>query len=114
MAPRQRPTSSKPTGTMDLESIEQTVSGMANNHLFCRDLGHAWQPFTAQKVGKAYESTLRCTRCKTTKTRMITSDGYLNGNKFNYTDGYLVKGFGRATITVRSVMRLESVLRVVR
>lgn len=97
-----------------VESIEQTVSAMANNHLLCRDLGHAWQPFTADRVGRAFESTLRCSRCRSTKSRMITSEGFLNGSKFNYSDGYLVKGFGRATVQVRSVMRLQSVLRVIK
>lgn len=99
---------------MNIDQIEKAVAEMPVNNLLCRDLGHAWSAYSAERVGKAFVSSLRCIRCKTIKERMITGEGFLNGTKFKYTDGYLIKGIGRATIGVRSIMRLESVMRVVK
>lgn len=94
--------------------LETTVNSMRSDFLQCRDFGHAWRPFTARWVAteRAYETQLRCSRCKTIRVRWIGQRGEQIESRYQYTDGYTIKGMGRLTGSDRDLIRLASVLRV--
>lgn len=115
MATRKRQQRSQ-VPTVDYSALEEAVSVMPSKMLLCRDLGHAWVSYTAQRGegGRGFEATMRCSRaCGATKTRHIDGDGYIMGSKFHYDDqSYVLKGYGRPTRGVRALMRLTSLERL--
>lgn len=94
--------------------LDNTIKGMRSDYLQCRDFGHAWRPYTArwEESERAYESTLRCSRCKAKRVRLIDKRGHQVGSDYDYPDGYLITGMGRLTGDDRAALRLESVLRI--
>lgn len=97
--------------------INEWAQSLPTNYLQCRDFGHSWRPFTARWVAeeRAYESQLRCGRCKTVRYRWISRTGEQLGAHYDYAPGYLAskpKGIGRLVREDRNWLRLESVLRV--
>lgn len=110
--PRKRPAKKTPTkATPDLGVI---VHELRTDYLQCRDFGHSWRPYTARWDARenAYRTELRCSRCKTIRVRWIGPRGQQLDSRYDYSDGYLVKGIGRLTGSDRDALRLESVLRV--
>jgi hypothetical protein len=83
---------------------------MNDDHLLCRDFGHAWRPFQARYIPqrRQYEERLKCGRCQTVRVRLLTSTGAQLGNAYHYPDGYALQGFGRLTGTDRDAVRLAS------
>lgn len=55
----------------------------------CRDLGHAWSDYTVEVKNGVYNRTLRCTRCRTLKTQVITPRGELKKTSYTYVIGYV-------------------------
>lgn len=94
--------------------VDQTISGMRDDHLQCRDFGHSWRPYTARwsPEDRCYETQLRCQRCKTIRVRLIGQRGEQLSNHYDYADGYIVKGMGRLDGDERNRLRLESVQRI--
>lgn len=84
------------------------LAGMDEDHLLCRDLGHAWRPHQAQWVPqrRQFVETLRCTRCKGERARLLGEHGELLANRYTYADGYLMHGLGRLTGDGRNMLRL--------
>lgn len=93
---------------------DDTIKTMPNEHLQCRDFGHSWRPFTAtwESSDRYYEVQLRCARCKTVRIRLVGQRGQLIRSRYDYADGYVVKGMGRLDGDERDMLRLESVLRI--
>lgn len=94
--------------------MDSAIAQMSDNQIMCRELRHAWKPWTVHTDTKAklYEVKLRCTKCKTVRVREIGFHGQLIGNRYEYPDGYLVKGLGRLDDNDRARLRLESVFRL--
>jgi hypothetical protein len=94
--------------------IGEWAHELRTDFLQCRDFGHSWRPYTARwdSGQRAYESQLRCSRCRTIRTRWIGARGEQLGAHYDYADGYTVKGVGRLTGTDRDALRLQSILRV--
>lgn len=101
------------TGTT--HDLEETLHDMRQDFIQCRDFGHAWRPFTARwmPAERVYHTQLRCSRCRTIRTRYINDHGQQVGHTYAYPDGYQIRGMGRMTGEDRDHLRLESVLRVV-
>jgi hypothetical protein len=95
-------------------NVSNAVHEMQSSHLQCRDFGHSWRPYTATWIAteRYYEVQLRCNRCKTIRIRDIGQTGALVGSKYEYAEGYLIKGMGRLDGNERDMMRLESVMRI--
>lgn len=91
--------------------LEAAVSQMAETHLHCRDYGHGWRPHTARYLPneRAYEQTLRCTRCRTMRSRLLDSHGLVVSTHYTYPDHYLVKGMGYLAGEDRGLIRLASI-----
>lgn len=101
-----------PTPSMAQASeVEKHVADMAIEHIQCRDFGHSWRPFSAQINGKLniIVEQLRCARCTTLRVRHLGMRGQLLDSKYDYVEGYTVKGMGRLTGSDRDVIRLASV-----
>jgi hypothetical protein len=87
---------------------------MPDEYVQCRDWGHNWAPYTARPADYGcFESVIRCTRCKTKRTRTIGPRGAVLRSDYDYADGYLVAGMGRLTGSDRDMLRLASVLRLI-
>lgn len=98
------------TRTKDLDAA---IDSMPESHLHCRDYGHSWSPFTARKLAGArggYEQHLRCSRCHTTRKRLLDRNGEIVSGGYDYADGYLVAGLGRLTGSDRGHIRVASVM----
>lgn len=91
-------------------TISAAIGGMSDNQLQCRDFGHSWRPYTVEWVPqhRHYLEALRCTRCRTMRMRLLSDTGELLGNRYVYSDGYLVQGVGRLEQADRDAMRLAS------
>lgn len=95
--------------------LPQAIEAMPDHFIQCRDFSHSWRPHDARYVPdeRCYEQIIRCSRCKTTRARLIDTDGQLVSNSYDYADGYLQKGMGRLTPADRDSLRLASVTRMV-
>lgn len=91
--------------------LDAAIHGMSDSHLHCRDYGHSWRAFTAAYVAKerCYEQTLRCTRCRSLRRRLLDTHGTVISSHYDYQDGYLVHGMGRLAGDDRGLIRLASV-----
>lgn len=83
-------------------------------YAWCRDMRHAWAPYTveAATVGsrRGWRQRVRCTRCLTIRTRLLSAAGHvIGGATYAYPDGYLAPpGSGRMTESERDALRLRS------
>lgn len=63
----------------------------------CRIFGHAWDFTTVKRDGKSFVQGLQCLRCPTERHIKVNAmTGLPEGNKYDYPDGYLLKGGGGA------------------
>jgi hypothetical protein len=94
--------------------LDRYLAGLSADMLLCRDLGHAWKPYTAKwlPVDKCYESKLICSRCETFRFRWLSKTGQLLGTAYTYSDGYLVVGMGRLATSDRDRIRSVSLQRM--
>ncbi len=81
--------------------------------LVCRDIQHAWTPYTArsvkdQGVTTGFIRVFICSRCSTVKSQVIDTYGYLVSTSMKYTPGYVRPGEGRFTRDDRANLRLEN------
>lgn len=90
------------------------VHSLPDAYLDCRDYGHLWSARTARwdSEMRAYERTLGCTRCDTTRTQWLSAYGSTLKGSYNYPEGYQHKGLGRLDGGARDALRLESVTRL--
>ena len=75
------------------------------DQLLCRDLMHAWHPYTASRVGRVYVRELKCIRCGTVKVQALDLNGYILRSEYHYPSGYVNPGGGRMTKEVRAELR---------
>lgn len=113
MPPRKKQAVIPPGRSPDFD-LDATIETMRLDYLQCRDFGHSWRPYTARWVAaeRAYESTLRCSRCRTLRTRYIGQNGQQMGAHYNYAEGYTIQGMGRLAGHERDLIRLRSVMSV--
>jgi hypothetical protein len=99
-----------------LFDLDDALGKMNIDYLQCRDFGHSWKPHTARWIESQghYESQLRCTRCGTLRTRLLSRTGAQVQGQYLYSEGYLVKGMGRLTGGDRDKVRLRSILSVLK
>lgn len=92
------------------------AANLEANLLHCRELGHAWNGYTASYDNRTrtYDRTLVCSSCGTTRRQVLDSRGEVVRNGYTYVDGYLAKGhFDHAGHKVpRSTFRLAALRRV--
>ena len=88
-----------------------TVNDIPEQYLWCRDVMHSWDPYdfrvSRNKIVRRNEmhQVLRCTRCSTLKTRIMTTGGDLIRAHYQYPDGYLLKDHGPMTPADRAMIR---------
>lgn len=97
----------------DPADVQSWASDLDEPHLLCRDLGHLWKPLgaTFNLDQRAFERTLRCSRCRTERSQTLSRVGAVLKNNYDYPEGYLVPKLGRLAGDSRNVVRLESVNR---
>ena len=100
---------------MPLDEVEQFVGTLPTEYVQCRELGHPWQPHTAQRLDYGFERTLLCPRCTAEKRQTLDSRGHQVGApKIEYPEGYLnTPGHGRIDGTGRDAIRLASITRLI-
>jgi hypothetical protein len=90
---------------------------LGDNELFCRDLGHVWASHNASENERKriFTQALRCPRCGTIRTRMISSiSGEILASHYTYPQTYLAPtGVGRMSAGVRGELRVSSIRRVI-
>lgn len=94
------------------ETDDQWLSNLPSSYLGCRDMGHAWRPFTVRFDRKAnqYVRTLRCTRCRTERLQALSVRGEIESSSYDYPDGYSrPAGSGYYDSAARAAVRLMDV-----
>lgn len=87
------------------------VEAIPEQYLWCRDVMHSWDPYdfrvSRNKVHRRNEmnQVLRCARCGTLKTRVMTTSGEILRYSYSYPDGYLLKEQGSMTPADRNMIR---------
>ena len=92
--------------------MRRIVQAMDTAHVDCRDLTHAWEPYTAAKEGGGYKRIVRCPRCGTRRIDLLTRAGGVRRRRYVYPENYLVKGIGQLTGDTKNMMRLEGLKRL--
>lgn len=97
----------------DPADVREMAEGMPQEFLECRDFQHMWRPMGCryQVKTQTYERSLKCERCDTVKSQVLSRTGAVLGTKYEYADGYTTKGNGRMGSEARDALRLVSVLR---
>lgn len=104
------------SGFADASEVTELAKEMKQAYLECRELGHLWRPWMAQEIrderlGRHWERTLRCGRCRSKRNQILTSNGSVVSNSYSYADGYVNKGLGRIVGEARDALRAESLRR---
>lgn len=92
------------------EQPPQSVDDIPSEYLICRDLGHAWAPHDV-KISRKYgeiHRVLKCRQCPTQRTQVLSIDGGLKRNKYDYPEHYTLRGVGRLTVDDRAHIRVAS------
>jgi len=97
-----------------LDDVRGFAAGLPEKFLYCREMGHRWQPYSAGvfKSG-GYERVLRCTRCRCKRFQIIDGRGLIVKSHYEHPEGYLTEGIGHIVGEGRGVLRLESIKRLV-
>jgi hypothetical protein len=100
---------------MTTTNLSKAIGDYATTHLQCRDFGHAWAAYTVERLPqrKRFLETLRCSRCRTHRLRVINHDGTLAGGSYQYATGYRLEGVGRLDAAARSTVRLAVLNRLI-
>lgn len=113
MAGRRRLAVVQVQATAVLAAFEDALAQMSEKALLCRDIGHAWTGYKAERTEfGGWEQTMRCVHgCGTTKVRLLNADGYILKAKMAYNpdSNYVMKGVGRANMEMRASMRVASI-----
>jgi len=84
---------------------------LATDHLECRSWSHAWQHVSTHvrrdEAGRAFDVTLECLRCHTTRHDVIDAGtGSLDARAYSHAEGYLIDDVpswgGRATFNANA------------
>lgn len=97
----------------DPEAVREHLAGNPAAWALCRELGHSMSRIRAglSEAKGAYESTLRCSRCKTKKHQVIDSVGVVIASEYEYPDGYLLpEGTGRIDSAARGAIRTDAIV----
>lgn len=60
------------------------------HHVACRSMGHAWyaRHLSVDRKSGAYERTLECNRCETTRHDYLDRDFHVISRSYGYAHGY--------------------------
>lgn len=95
-----------------VKDVKTAVHGLAEEFLRCRDIGHVWHQYRVKRVRGGYERSMFCRSCKTNKHQFLSSKGDILASNYTYNDGYQFRGLGRVQADGKSVLRLESLTRI--
>ena len=86
------------------------VGDILDEFLLCRDLGHAWAPHdvrVSRKLGEIHR-VLQCRSCPTQRTQVLSMDGEIRRNRYEYPEGYVLRGLGHLSVADRAAVRVAS------
>lgn len=86
---------------------------LSEEAMLCRDLGHVWRPYRAERrpKGAGFIRTMRCRTCGCERRQYMDRWGAISSNTYSYPDHYLLPGGGftradRATLRLKRVQEL--------
>lgn len=88
-----------------------TADSIPEQFLWCRDVGHRWDPYdaslTRNKVTRRREihRQLLCEHCSTLRTDALAANGDVLRRSYSYPDGYLLTQQHSLTPADRSMIR---------
>ena len=86
------------------------IDDAPTEHLMCRDTGlrHKWEPVSAERDPQGFVEIIECQRCTSFKKRYLTRTGKPRKAKYEYVEGFLRKGEGRATKMENAAIRMAA------
>lgn len=93
------------------KEAQQAIETMDQESLICRDFSHSWGGWYARRDGSGFERGIRCSVCGTCRIEKLDSQGRIVSRRYEYPDGYLLKGVGRITADFRAMVRLTVLAR---
>lgn len=99
-----------------VDAAQQVADDLPDTYLLCRELAHAWLPFNANIDRHGIiERTVRCSRCQTKRIMGVNSrNGEILSSRYEYPEGYTLRGVGRIAGPARDVLRLASLGRSIK
>lgn len=95
-----------------VKDVKSAVHDLAEEHLRCRDIGHVWHQYRVKRVRGGFERSMFCRSCKTNKHQFLSTRGEILASNYTYNEGYQFRGLGRVQADGKSVLRLESLNRI--
>lgn len=97
------------------KNVRPLIDKILPDHLECRDMMHAWQPYDVVVEGKKFHQTVQCSRCTYQKTRTLSDTGKVlkKWGKPVYPEGYIIKGLGFLTKEERDEIRMRAMSRTI-
>lgn len=95
--------------------LDRALDQLNDAFIQCRDFGHSWRPYSARwdQQDLCYVQELRCSRCKTIRSRLLGKRGELLGSSYDYPEGYTMPhGIGRLTGHDKDAIRYRSILKL--
>lgn len=94
------------------QELGEAIKGLRPEFVQCRDYLHAWRPFTCQWMPSfnVYEAREQCMRCGTIRVREMDRRGHVLARRYEYPEGYSMKGYGRLSGDDRDAIRLASIM----
>lgn len=74
--------------------MAESFTELDEQYLLCRDLGHAWAPYDVEVLRRPRQirRILKCRDCGAKRTQTLDADYAIEGNSYQYPEGYSVKG----------------------
>jgi len=87
----------------------EAAAALNTNYLRCRDLGHAWEDYTAEWAGEAFRVTVVCYRCDARRTRFVQRNGFYaeKHGGYDYPKDYQVPEVNLRNTEGRAAVRFE-------
>jgi hypothetical protein len=95
--------------TLKPSDVDAALDRLPAGALDCRAYGHMFRPVDAWYVPRgrgAVMQRLRCAGCGSERRLALARDGDVTASRYDYPDGYLIKGMGRLTGSDRGRLRL--------
>lgn len=96
------------------KTMRAMIRASATDFVNCRDMMHAWEPYTAERTTSGFKRVLVCRRCDAHRFDELDKRGGVIRRHYTYAVGYVAKGIGRMTGDTKNMVRLESLTRMLK
>lgn len=96
-------------------AASEMIRRSEDSHLVCRTLGHKFDENTStvKRSGGKFLWSMGCSRCGTSRTKILSSSGRILGSGYKYPKGYTTPGIGRLDARGLAHLRIHVITKVI-